>query len=125
MEGRMDRSLVCGGVTVACTAARGGAYCTRKLLRPVAALQTTELMIVFPANEPRPAVETVMESTMEDMIDQMAAQYLNITGQEFRHRWYGGIYDLDQRDEVRALDQLMRTGSWGFPTTAARDIEAV
>jgi hypothetical protein len=46
------------------------------------------------------------------LVDEKAWQHLGLTGEEFRRRWYAGEYDHDLREEVRALDQLMRSGQW-------------
>ena len=35
-----------------------------------------------------------------------------VTGEEFQRRWYAGEVADDLRDEVRAVDALMRTGYW-------------
>jgi hypothetical protein len=48
-----------------------------------------------------------------DLVDEKAWELLGITGQEFRRRWWAGQYRDDDRPETRALDALMRTGSWG------------
>jgi hypothetical protein len=54
----------------------------------------------------------VRSEGVDTLIDDKAWQYLHITGQEFRSRWYAGAYRDDPRPEVQALDRLMRTGEW-------------
>jgi hypothetical protein len=49
---------------------------------------------------------------MIDLLDTKAWEHLGLTGQEFKLRWYAGEYLSDDRPEVLALDELMRTGVW-------------
>lgn len=46
------------------------------------------------------------------LVDDKAWEHLGLTGEEFRLRWHDGVYEFDLRDEVRALDRLMRSGRW-------------
>lgn len=50
-----------------------------------------------------------------ELIDAQAARLLGISGEEFRRRWYAGVYQRDGHPAVRALDHLMRTGQWRPP----------
>lgn len=49
----------------------------------------------------------------DELLNDKAWQHLGITGQEFVRRWYAGQYKQDDRDQVRALNELMQTGEWG------------
>ncbi len=48
------------------------------------------------------------------LLDDKAWAHLGLTGQEFRRRWYAGLYRDDSRPAVLALDGLMRTGTWSL-----------
>ena len=54
-----------------------------------------------------------LDAVMEEKGDVMR-ECLNqiLTGEEFQRRWYAGEVADDLRDEVRAVDALMRTGYW-------------
>jgi hypothetical protein len=56
-----------------------------------------------------------------DLLDCKAWEELGLTGEEFRRNWCEGLYELDVRDEVRALDQLMKTGRWELAGTTTRE----
>jgi hypothetical protein len=58
-------------------------------------------------------VEPVLH--LRELIDVQAARLLGISGEEFRRRWYAGVYRHDGQPAVRALDHLMRTGQWRPP----------
>ena len=55
------------------------------------------------------------------LVETKAWQHLGLTGEEFRRHWYEGLYKLDGRDEVRALDRLMKTGRWELAGTTTSE----
>jgi hypothetical protein len=81
-------------------------------LRRVATLWSPELITLAAMSVSEPAENDVLKPTMEALVDQMALLHLGITDQAFRSRWYAREYQLDVREQVRALDHLMRTGQW-------------
>jgi hypothetical protein len=61
------------------------------------------------------------ERPLSQLVETKAWQHLGLTGEEFRRHWYDGLYKLDGRDEVRALDQLMKTGRWELAGRTTRE----
>jgi hypothetical protein len=66
-------------------------------------------LAAVPGSRPDPSV---LPGTFRALVDEKAMERLGLSGEEFRRRWYGGDYALDDRPAVRALDRLMRTGEW-------------
>ena len=62
--------------------------------------------------DPAPRPTSTAQWPAIDLLADKAWEYLGITGEEFRRRWYAREYVTDSRPEVLALDQLMRTGIW-------------
>lgn len=70
-----------------------------------------------PRSEPRMNARRAGTDPLSRLVETKAWQHLGLTGEEFRRHWYDGLYKLDDRDEVRALDQLMKTGRWELSDT--------
>lgn len=69
------------------------------------------IMFVRDVSEPV-AWPEMLSGPFRALVDAKAWEHLGLTGEEFRRRWYAGEYAFDLREDVRALDQLMRTGHW-------------